>query len=266
MATDRKGAGAQQPFGPFVLERRIAVGGSAEVFLARPKLGIQPAARLVVKKLLRAAREGGDFDALEREAALHRAVVHRNVVNVFGAGMVGDEPYLAMEYVEGVDLYRLLRRADAEQRKFPPGLAAFIAMRVASALSAVHTAHDNEGNALHIVHRDVTPSNIYLSIDGQIKLGDFGIARFEQRVKPAQPSVGLKGKFGYLAPEQVAGEPFDHRADLFALTAVFGEMLIGERVFPGSGQLAVLLAIRDVNIGPLRQAASSLPAGHPRIV
>lgn len=244
-----------------MLERRIAVGGSAEVFLARPKLGIQPASHLVVKKLLRAVREGGDFDALEREAALHRAVVHRNVVNVFGAGMVGDEPYLAMEYVDGVDLYRLLRRADAEQRKFPPGLAAFIAMRVASALSAVHTAHDAEGNALHIVHRDVTPSNIYLSIDGQIKLGDFGIARFEQSVKPAQPSVGLKGKFGYLAPEQVAGEPFDHRADLFALTAVFGEMLIGERVFPGSGQLAVLLAIRDVNIGPLRQAASSLPAG-----
>jgi serine/threonine protein kinase len=261
VATDRKGSGAQQPFGPFVLERRIAVGGSAEVFLARPKIGLQPASRLVVKKLLRAAREGGDFDALEREAELHRAVVHRNVVNVFGAGMVGDEPYLAMEYVEGVDLYRLLRRADAEQRKFPPGLAAFIAMRVASALSAVHTAHDSDGNPLHIVHRDVTPSNIYLSIDGQIKLGDFGIARFEQRVKPAQPSVGLKGKFGYLAPEQVAGEPFDHRADLFALTAVFGEMLIGERVFPGSGQLAVLLAIRDVNIGPLRQAASNLPEG-----
>jgi len=261
VATDRKGSGAQQPFGPFVLERRIAVGGSAEVFLARPKIGLQPAAHLVVKKLLRAAREGGDFDALEREAALHRAVVHRNVVNVFGAGMVDDEPYLAMEYVEGVDLYRLLRRADAEQRRFPPGLAAFIALRVASALSAVHTAHDTDGNALNIVHRDVTPSNIYLSIDGQIKLGDFGIARFEQRVKPAQPSVGLKGKFGYLAPEQVAGEPFDHRADLFALTAVFGEMLIGERVFPGSGQLAVLLAIRDVNIGPLRQAASSLPRG-----
>ena len=119
-----------------MLERRIAVGGSAEVFLARPKLGIQPAARLVVKKLLRAARESGDFDALEREAELHRAVVHKNVVTVFGAGMVGDEPYLAMEYVEGVDLYRLLRRADADARKFPAALAAFIARRVASALAA----------------------------------------------------------------------------------------------------------------------------------
>jgi eukaryotic-like serine/threonine-protein kinase len=261
VATDRKGSGAQQPFGPFVLERRIAVGGSAEVFLARPKLGTVPASRLVVKKLLRAAREGGDFDALEREAELHRAVTHPNVVTVFGAGMVGDEPYLAMEYVDGVDLYRLLRRADSEQRKIPPSLAAFIARRIASALAAVHAAHDSEGNALNIVHRDVTPSNIYLSIDGQVKLGDFGIARFEQRVKPAQPSVGLKGKFGYLAPEQVAGEPFDHRADLFALTAVFGEMLIGERIFPGSGQLAVLLAIRDVNIGPLRQRAEGLPPG-----
>jgi len=253
---------APQPFGPFVLERRIAVGGSAEVFLARPKLGTQPAAHLVVKRLLRSVREGGEFDALEREAELHRAVTHPNVVNVYGAGMVGDEPYLALEYVDGVDLYRLLRRAESEQRRFPPGLAAHIAREVAEALTAVHQARDLEGNVLHIVHRDVTPSNILLSIDGRVKLGDFGIARFEHRLKPTQQSGGgLKGKFGYLSPEQVAGEPSDHRADLFALTAVFGEMLIGERVFPGSGQLAVLLAIRDVNIGPLRRASALLPPG-----
>ncbi|HYP87954.1 MAG TPA: serine/threonine-protein kinase, partial [Polyangiaceae bacterium] len=181
---------------------------------------------------------------------------------VFGAGMVGEEPYLALEYVDGVDLYRLLRRAESEQRRFPPALAAHIAREVADALSAVHGARDSEGNGLHIVHRDVTPSNILLSTDGSIKLGDFGIARFEHRLKPTQPAGGgLKGKFGYLSPEQVAGEPSDHRADLFALTAVFGEMLIGERVFPGSGQLAVLLAIRDVNIDPLRRVAASMPPG-----
>jgi eukaryotic-like serine/threonine-protein kinase len=256
-------AKAPQPFGPFVLERRIAVGGSAEVFLARPKLGSHPAPHLVVKRLLRSVREGGEFDALEREAELHRAVKHANVVDVYGAGMVGDEPYLALEYVDGVDLYRLLRRAESEQRRFPPGLAAHIARQVAEALTAVHGARDNEGNVLHIVHRDVTPSNILLSSDGSVKLGDFGIARFEHRMKPKQVSGGgggLKGKFGYLSPEQVAGEPSDHRADLFALTAVFGEMLIGERVFPGSGQLAVLLAIRDVNIEPLKRA-SGMPPG-----
>jgi serine/threonine protein kinase len=254
VSTPHKGQGAPQNFGPFVLERRIAVGGSAEVFLARPKIGPSPAPRLVVKKLLASAREGGDFDALEREAELHRAVRHPNVVEVFGAGMVGEEPYLALEYVEGVDLYRLLRRAESEQRRLPAGLAVFIAREVLAALSSVHAAKDDAGSALNIVHRDVTPSNIYLSVEGHVKLGDFGIARFEQGLKPTQHSAGLKGKFGYLAPEQVAGEPFDHRADLFALAAVLGEMLIGERVFPGSGQLAVLLAIRDVNIEPLRRA------------
>ncbi|HEY6081239.1 MAG TPA: serine/threonine-protein kinase [Polyangiaceae bacterium] len=261
MPEDSK-AKAPQPFGPFVLEKRIAVGGSAEVFLARPKIGTNPAPHLVVKRLLRSVREGGEFDALEREAELHRAVTHPNVVDVYGAGMVGDEPYLALEYVDGVDLYRLLRRAESEQRRFPPALAAHIAREVAEALTAVHGARDSEGNGLHIVHRDVTPSNILLSTDGSVKLGDFGIARFEHRLKPTQVSGGgLKGKFGYLSPEQVAGEPSDHRADLFALTAVFGEMLIGERVFPGSGQLAVLLAIRDVNIEPLRRASATLPPG-----
>lgn len=251
---------AQKPFGPFVLERRIAVGGSAEVFLARPKVGSTPATRLVVKRLLPSVRESG-FDVLEREAELHRAVAHPNVVTVFGAGMVGDEPYLAMEYVEGVDLYRLLRRSESEQRRIPVGVAVFIARSVLSALAAVHSAVNARGEPLLIVHRDVTPSNVYLSVEGVVKLGDFGIARVEQRTQPAPPAGGLKGKFGYLAPEQVAGEPFDHRADLFALAALLGEMLIGERVFPGSGQLAVLLAIRDANIEPLRSAAPSFPAG-----
>ena len=251
---------AQRPFGPFVLERRIAVGGSAEVFLARPKVGTVPAARLVVKRLLPNARERG-FVLLEQEAELHRAVVHPNVVTVFGAGMVGEEPYLAMEYVDGVDLYRLLRRTEAEQRRIPTGLAIYIARRVLAALAAVHAARDAQGSPLGIVHRDVTPSNVYLSLNGQVKLGDFGIARVDQPTKPAGPAGGLKGKFGYLSPEQVAGEPFDHRADLFSLAALLGEMLLGERVFPGSGQLAVLLAIRDANIEPLRSAARSFPAG-----
>ncbi len=248
-------------FGPFVLERRIAVGGTAEVFLAHPKVGTAPAARLVVKKLLPASGEGQPrYNVLEREAELHRYVRHPNVVTVYGAGMVRDEPYLAMEYVEGVDLYRLLGRLDAEKRSLSVGVAAFVARRVAEALAAVHAAHDGHGQPLGIVHRDVTPSNIYLSINGDVKLGDFGIARIEVEPRSVQPTAGLKGKLGYLAPEQVAGEPFDRRADLFALTALFGEMLIGERVFPGNGQLAVLLAIRDGNIEPLQRAAAHLPS------
>ena len=251
---------AQKPFGPFMLERRIAVGGSAEVFLARPKVGTVPAHRLVVKRLLPNSRESG-FDLLEHEAELHRAVAHPNVVTVFGAGMVGNEPYLAMEYVDGVDLYRLLRRCESEQRRLSTGVAVYIVRSLLSALTAVHQATDKHGNPLRIVHRDVTPSNVYLSIDGGVKLGDFGIARVEQPTQPQASAGGLKGKFGYLAPEQVAGESFDHRADLFAAAALFGELLIGERVFPGSGQLAVLLAIRDANIEPLRSASLKFPPG-----
>ncbi len=247
-------------FGPFLLDKRLAVGGSAEVFLARPKRGDRPAPQFVVKRLLPSNQKDEQFNLLEHEAELHRSVVHPNVVTVYGAGMVGDEPYLAMEYVEGLDLYRLLRRAESEQRPLPRGLAVYIARQLCDALGAVHAATDEGGHPLHIVHRDVTPSNIYLSVDGSVKLGDFGIARVRQHTGPAQPSAGLKGKFGYLAPEQVAGEPFDHRADLFATAAVFGEMLLGERIFPGSGQLAVLLAIRDVNIEPLRQASPPLDA------
>ncbi|HMJ13188.1 MAG TPA: protein kinase [Polyangiaceae bacterium] len=239
----------------------MAVGGHAEVFLARPKLGSLPAPRLVLKRLLSGTRTEADFDVLEREATLHQAVRHPNVVKVYGAGVVGREPYLAMEYVEGVDLYRLLRRAEAEQRPVPIGLSVYVARQVAAALVAVHAAKDASGTSLGIVHRDVTPSNVYLSIQGAVKLGDFGIARVKQRPQATDGAAGLKGKFGYLAPEQVAGEPFDHRADLFSLAVLLGEMLIGERIFPGSGQLAVLLAIRDVNIDPLRRAKAQLPPG-----
>jgi serine/threonine-protein kinase len=212
-----------------------------------------------VKRLLPTAGEGTRYELLEREADLHRRVRHPNVVAVYGAGLVRGEPYLAMEYVEGLDLYRMLRRLDADDRDLPIELSIYIARQIAGALEAVHAACDDGGRPLRIVHRDVTPSNVYLSVKGEIKLGDFGIARVEEEARSTLG--GLKGKFGYLAPEQVSGEDFDHRADLFALAAILGELLIGERVFPGGGQLAVLLAIRDGNIDPLRREAARLPAG-----
>jgi serine/threonine-protein kinase len=117
------------------------------------------------------------------------------------------------------------------------------------------------GQPMSIVHRDVTPSNIYLSVRGDVKLGDFGIARANRATMRSAGSDMLKGKLAYLAPEQVAGEPFDSRADLFSIAAVLTEMLIGKGLFAGSGQLAVLLAIRDCRIDPLRDAKDLLPKG-----
>jgi serine/threonine-protein kinase len=256
-------SGGPVKFGPFWLDARLAVGGTAEVYLARP---IDPSAypqTLVVKRLL--PQFLGDPEGrtmFAREAALHAAVRHRNVVQVYASGAVGDEPWLAMELIDGCDLFRLLRRLSADGRALAPGLATYIARELLRALESVHSACDTDGQPMAIIHRDVTPSNVYLSQDGHVKLGDFGIARSETRptVRGAASDM-LKGKFAYLAPEQVAGEPFDHRADLFATAAVLSETMLGHPLFAGSGQLAVLLAIRDCRIDTLREASSWLPQG-----
>jgi serine/threonine-protein kinase len=232
------------------------------VYLARP---IDPKAlprKLIVKRLLpHFATDPEGRTMFEREAALHASVLHENVVRVFASGMAGGEPWLAMELVDGCDLYRLLRRIGGDRRKLESSVSAYVARQVLSALGSVHEAHDTRGQPMGIVHRDVTPSNIYLSVDGQVKLGDFGIARANRATLRSAGSDMLKGKLAYLAPEQVAGEPFDYRADLFSVAVVLTEMLIGKGLFAGSGQLAVLLAIRDCNIDALREARGILPKG-----
>src|SRR5208282_6052662 len=162
----------------------------------------------------------------------------------------------------GCDGYRLLRRLSQQQRLLSPRVAVYIAREVLRGLASVHSAQDKNGVPLGIIHRDVTPSNLYLAKEGTVKLGDFGIARSTSRATlRSNEATKLKGKFGYLAPEQVAGEPFDHRADLFSMATVLAEMVLGQPLFPGSGQLAVLLAIRDTRIDPLIQAKDKMPPG-----
>jgi len=261
-------------FGPFLLEARLAVGGTAEVYLARPAQAAAPRPtgagpppvppRIIVKRLLpHFLNDPEGRTMFEREAALHTAVRHENVVTVFGVGLSDNgEPYLAMEYVDGVDCYRLLRRFRSEGKIPPIPMSVHIIREVLAALSSVHGAADANGTPLGIIHRDVTPSNLYLSREGNVKLGDFGIARSTQRATMRNAaSAMLKGKIAYLAPEQVAGEPFDSRADLFSVATVLAEMVLGKPLFPGAGQLAILLAIRDCKIDPLREVKDRLPEG-----
>lgn len=253
-------------FGPFFLDARIAVGGTAEVYLARPATASADVPeRLVVKRLLpHFATDPEGRTMFEREARLHAAVSHENVVTVFHAGAGDDgEPYLAMEYIDGVDGYRLLRRLRQQSEYLPIGVAVYVAREVLRALESVHGARDADtGDLLGIVHRDVTPSNIYLSKDGTVKLGDFGIARSTTRATlRSEAGHVLKGKFAYLSPEQVAGEPSDHRADLFSLAVVLAEMLLNRPLFLGGGQLAILLAIRDCRIDALAEMKPRLPPG-----
>ncbi len=253
-------------FGPFWLEARLAVGGTAEVYVARPIDAQAQPRKLVVKRLLPhfvADPEGRTM--FEREAALHAAVRHDNVVQVYGSGVDGDEPWLAMEWVDGCDLFRLLRRLSNAGRNLGRGVAVYMARELLRALESVHSALRDAARGSRWLDRnirDVTPSNIYLSADGRVKLGDFGIARSANRATLSHNGGPmLKGKFAYLAPEQVAGEGFDQRADLFATAVVLAEMLLGRPLFAGSGQLAVLRAIRDCRIDPLRDARGSAPHG-----
>ena len=257
---------APHRFGPFWLDARLAVGGTAEVYLARP---VEPTSglpeRLVVKRLLpHFAQDHEGRTMFEREARLHAAVTHENVVTVFHAGKAEEtgEPYLAMEYIEGVDGYRLLRRLRQEDVVLPASVSVYVAREVLRALESVHAARDPSGTSLGIVHRDVSPSNIYLGTSGTVKLGDFGIARSTTRTSMrSETGHVLKGKFAYLAPEQVAGEGSDHRADLFSLATVLAEMLLNRPLFPGGGQLAILLAIRDCRIDALEEAKPRFPPG-----
>lgn len=252
-------------FGPFYLDTRLAVGGTAEVYLARPidaRSDLPP--QLVVKRLLphfAGDREGRTM--FEREARLHAAVAHPNVVTVYHAGESDDgEPFLAIEFIDGVDGYRLVRHVRQTGVPLPLNVTLYIAREVLKALACVHAAHDPLGSELGIVHRDVTPSNIYISTEGVVKLGDFGIARSVTRMTlRSDAGQVLKGKFAYLAPEQVAGEDADHRADLFSLATVLAEMILGKPLFPGGGQLSVLLAIRDCRVDALEEVQRSLPAG-----
>lgn len=253
-------------FGPFYLDARIAVGGTAEVYLARPaEAGTDLPPKLVVKRLLpHFANDAEGRTMFDREARLHAAVTHENVVSVFHAGRDDKgEPYLAMEYIDGVDGYRLLRRLRQEDELLPIGVSIYVAREVLRALESVHAARDpSGGGSLGIVHRDVSPSNIYLSKEGRVKLGDFGIARSTTRTTlRSEAGHVLKGKFAYLAPEQVAGESSDHRADLFSLGTVLAEMLLNRPLFPGGGQLAILLAIRDCKIDALSEIKPRLPPG-----
>ena len=241
-------------FGPFALERRIAVGGTSEVYVARAAHddGRFPA-EFILKRPLPEFQRDPKFRAMfTREAQLQSRITHPNVVKVLDFGREGDESYLITELVDGIDADRLLRRLRHERRSLDPALIAWIACEMLEGLAAVHEACGLGGKALGIVHRDVTPSNVYLSREGRVLLGDFGLAHSLHDAQwRSQTGTAMKGKFGYLAPEQVSGDPADQRADLFSAAAVIAEFLLGHPLFPAEGQLTVLLAIRDARIEPL---------------
>ncbi|GAB4197974.1 MAG: hypothetical protein OHK0013_06600 [Sandaracinaceae bacterium] len=234
----------------------------AEVFRAHEPRAAGAPRSVVIKRMLPAlASEPAARAMFQEEARLGSLVSHPNVVEVLGSGEHDGLPFLVLEHVPGLDLWRLGRWLAREGRVLGVALATHIARELLGALHAVHESVDETGRPLGLVHRDVSPSNVLLSVHGAVKLGDFGIARalLSASFPHAAMSARAKGKLGYLSPEQVSGLPTDRRADVFAAAVVTAELLTGRPLFAGGSELAILLAIRDGDTHVLDQAASTLP-------
>lgn len=232
-------------YGRYVLLERVAVGGMAEVFRAKRR-GVEGFEKVVaVKRILPHLSSNKDFvEMFIDEAKMVASLSHPNIAQIFDLGKIDDSYYIAMEFVEGRDLRTILSRAREQETRLGVDLAALIAARVGAALEYAHRHRDDEGNELHIVHRDVSPQNILVSNEGEVKLVDFGIARAATKASHTD-SGSLRGKLLYMSPEQAWGKPLDKRSDIFSLGAVFFEAMTGHSLFSGNSEMSILERVRE---------------------
>lgn len=253
--------GVTRDLGPYRLAHRIAVGGMAEVYRALWPQAAGADRSVVIKRLLPGLVDDPEQRAMfEHEAKLGRRIQHPNVVELLAHGIEGDAPYHVLEYVFGVDLWRLTRGLRGSGRVLPRPLALWVGTELLAGLAAVHGARGEAGEPLHVVHHDVSPSNVFLSVHGDVKLGDLGIARAALHDR-TDAAARAKGKLGYRSPEQVLGRPVDARSDVFAAGVVIAELLMGRPLFAERTEVGALLAIRDGDLAPLHQLLPHLPAG-----
>jgi len=242
----------------FEIVRRLGAGGMAEVFLAKKRGAEGTFKLLVVKRIHPTHGASRRFRAMfVEEAQVATRLNHPNVVQVYEFYDGGDEgQLLAMEYVEGPDLGMLIASAKAKGTRVPPWVAAWIIAEAAKGLHYAHEKKDEGGAPLEIVHRDVSPQNVLLSFEGAVKIADFGIASAKLFVE--EHGV-LKGKFGYMSPEQARGERVDRKSDLYALGVIFWEILTGRPIHGGLGGEALLDIVRSGYVEPPSTYVRDLP-------
>ncbi len=245
--------------GRYQVLERLAVGGMAELFKARAAGDHGFEKLVVIKKILpQLAADPAFISMFLDEARLTAQLDHPNIVHVFELGTDADTPYIAMQWVDGVDLLALLRECARAQLRLPAHLAALIARDIADALDYAHQATAADGRPLGLVHRDISPGNVLVSRRGDVKLTDFGIARAAERQHKTEAGM-LKGKYGYMSPEQVSGAAVDGRSDVFSLAVVLVEMIMARRLFTAPSDLDVLLMVRDANLERLHKYSDEVP-------
>lgn len=256
-------------FGNYYLLERVAAGGMAEVFRAK-SVGREGTERVVaLKRILPMVAADKELVSLFiDEAKLVIQLNNPNICKVFDWGKVEDSYYLAMEYISGSTLRQAFQRCKEQEidgsSTMPLAQACLIAMKLCEGLDYAHNKKDSLGNDLGLVHRDVSPPNVMISFEGEVKLIDFGIAKVQTHRQT--DSSAPKGKFSYMSPEQARGEPLDRRSDIFSLGIVLYELLTGERLFPVDNDLAVLEKIRNVEIVPPSTINRRIPEELERIV
>lgn len=249
-------------FGPYFLHGLIAKGGMAEVYRARK---LQDVETLYAIKCMRPhlARETRFVDMFIREGRLALLLRHSNIVATYDVGNIGGRYFIAMEYIGGKDLTRVLRRCQESDQRIPVPHAVYIAAAIANGLHYAHGLSGDDNRPLNIVNRDVSPSNVRLSYTGEVKMLDFGIA---QALMKFTSEIGvLKGKFSYMSPEQIRGMPVDARTDIFSAGIILHEMLTTEKLFRGDTEFALMEKVRKAQILPPSKFNRRVPEDLDRI-
>ncbi|HEY3357050.1 MAG TPA: serine/threonine-protein kinase [Polyangia bacterium] len=259
-------------FGPYLLERRLAVGGMGELFIARrvapegPNGGV--AGRpCVLKRILPELSERPEFVArFHEEAALAVRLRHECILRVLEVGICDERHYLVLEHVDGPDLRRLLSACWRARRRLPVPVAIYIAHQLLGALAYAHDLRDRDGEPLGLIHRDVSPSNVLVARQGDVKLIDFGLAKTRAAAVSTRPNV-LFGKVGYLSPEQARGYGVDQRSDIYSVGAILHELLTGERLVNAESAADLLeLVAHPTGPAPVSSLRAGLPPELDRVV
>jgi hypothetical protein len=250
--------------GPYLLQKRVATGGMAELYLSDYVREDGFRKTVAVKRILPHLAENPDFIKMfTREARLAALLHHPNVVQIFDYGKIGNAYFIAMEYIDGKNLGEMLWTL---KQGLPIDASIYILSEVCKGLDYSHSKKDDKtGEPLNIVHRDISPQNLLISYQGEVKISDFGISKARSEPSFTQAGV-IKGKLSYLSTEQALGESVDGRADIFALGLVFHETLTGKRVFQFASDLEAIRAIPKMEVEPLISLRPDVPEELNRIV
>ncbi len=247
MSTGSPGVVQTKRFGRYNLIRKVAQGGMAEIFLAKFQ-GIGGfEKKIIIKRILPRFSENQEFiKMLIHEAKTAVQLHHQNIVQIYDLGKVRDTYFISMEYIRGKDLRTVLNRLKSQGQTMPEQLAVFIAREVCKGLDYAHHITDQNGEPLNLVHRDISPPNILLSLEGEVKIIDFGIAKATSQATDTQAGV-FKGKFAYMAPEQATGLPVDRRSDIFAIGLILWEMLTNKKLLEAESDVLTLERAKHID-------------------